>query len=106
MTCPKCKTDRAHRSHRRGLIEHLVCLLPIRVYRCHGCQHRFLRFRYAVEEPEPAPAPAEREVRATRAALKWKTKRREFLLYGVGLLLFLVFLYYITRERGAPSDGG
>ena len=106
MICPKCKADRAHRSHRRGFLEHLVGLLPFRAYRCHGCQHRFLRFRYAVEPPAPSTAPAEREVKATRSAIEWKRKRREFLLYGFGLMLFLAFLYYLSRERTPPADGG
>ena len=105
MICPKCKADLAHRSHRRGLIEFGAGFFAIRPYRCHGCQHRFLRFRYATEEA-PGTASVDREVQATRSAMQLKRKRRELLLYGVGILLFLVFLYFITRERGTPSDGG
>jgi hypothetical protein len=47
-----------------------------------------------------------REIRATRNALAWRRKRRELLLYGTGALLYLVFLYFITRERGGSPDGG
>ena len=31
--------------------------------------------------------------------MKAKRTRRELLLYGVALVLFLAFLYYVTRDR-------
>ena len=99
MLCPKCKTDHAHRSHRNGLIERLAALFARYPYRCRDCGHRFLRFRYKVPgvgSGEPATS-AEREIRAVRVRIQWQRKRRELLLYGSGILLFLVFLYYITR---------
>jgi hypothetical protein len=105
VQCPKCKTDQAHRSHRRDVKERLAALFAIYPYRCHGCEYRFLRFRYASPEAiVSGHAPVEREIRATRAALEWKRKRRELLLYGVGFLLFLAFLYFITRERNSPGE--
>ena len=105
MYCPNCKTDNAHRSHRHGLTERLASLFAIYPYRCAQCKHRFLRFRYAQGPTQgSAPSLAEREIRTTRASLRWKGKRREFFLYGAGFLLVLVFLYFVTRER-SPSDG-
>jgi hypothetical protein len=106
LICPKCSNDKAHRSHRRGFAEQLAGVIGFRAYRCHGCEHRFVRFRYASEPSPGEVAPSEREVRVTRSALRWKSKRREILLYAFGLLLFLVFLYFITRERGPSPDGG
>ena len=104
MVCPNCKTDQAHRSHRRGPWEQILALVAIYPYRCHACEQRFLRFRYA-ESALPVPASgAEREVRATRRSIKWRRKRRELLLYGTGFLVFLAFLYYITRQRESGSD--
>lgn len=105
MICPKCKAPRAHRSHRKGLIEHLVGLFAIRPYRCHACEHRFLQFRYSVGVSSAGDSSTEREIRATRSSLKWRRKRREFLLYGTCFLLFLAFLYYITRQRDSSSEG-
>jgi hypothetical protein len=103
--CPKCKTDHAHRSHRHGLTERLASLFAFYPYRCAECVHRFLRFRYS-SGPKLAGGPTltEREIKSTRTALRWKGKRREFFLYGVGFLLILAFLYFVTRER-SPSDG-
>jgi hypothetical protein len=75
-------------------------------YRCKDCGHRYLRFRYS-ESAGAGPAHAsEREVRTTRSVMVWRRKRREFLLLGAGVLCFLVFLYFITRERDGSPDGG
>jgi hypothetical protein len=104
LLCPKCKTDHAHRSHRRGLIEYGVAVAGFYPYRCQECHLRFLRFRYAPIAEEPIGV--EREIKATRGAIKAKRKRRELLLYGVAVVLFLAFLYYITRDRGGSSDLG
>jgi hypothetical protein len=80
--------------------------VAIHPYRCKGCGHRYLQFRYA-QLPDLGPGnSAEREIRATRSALAWKRKRRELLLYGAGVLCFLAFLYFITRERGGFTGGG
>ncbi len=105
MLCTKCKADRAHRSHRRGVLELAASFFGYYPYRCGDCGHRFLQFRYSEAlNTVPAKSSTEREIRATRTALRWRQKRRDFLLYGSGVLLFLVFLYFITRERGT-SDG-
>jgi transposase-like protein len=105
VICPKCKANRAHRSHRRGLWEHLAVFFAHYPYRCHACKHRFLRFRYAVADGGE-PSSTEAEIRATRSAAKWKQKKQELLLYGLGLLIFLVFLYFITRPSANPVSGG
>lgn len=104
VLCPKCKTDNAHRSHRRGLLEMIASVVAFYPNRCHRCKYRFLKFRYSSAEPIVDSA-TEREIQATRGAIQWKRKRREFLLYGVACLLFAVFLYVITRERGTSAGG-
>jgi len=105
VVCVKCKTGQAHRSHKRGVVELLAAFVAIYPYRCRDCSHRFLRFRYAEVDKTPGSA-TEREIRTTRSSMAWKRKRREFLMYGAGILLFLVFLYFITRERSGSSEGG
>jgi len=103
--CPKCKNDRAHRSHRKGLKEHLASLLAYYPYRCRECKHRFLLSRYAATEGPPSEHPStEREIRATRRAKDWQRKKRHMAIYGVALLLFLAFLYLVTRDRSG-SEG-
>jgi hypothetical protein len=104
MRCPKCKADSAHRSHRVGFRERLVSLVGYVPYRCRQCSLRFLGFRYSLPEPAAPPARgAEKEIAVTRGSLRWKRRRRELLLYGSAMALFVVILYYLTRE---PSMGG
>jgi hypothetical protein len=64
-----------------------------------------LHARYAREAPAADRVPKDREVVATRGAIQWRRRRREFLLYTGGFLLFVAFLYFITRERSGSSDG-
>ena len=107
MWCPNCKTDRAHRSHRKGAKEHLASLLAYYPYRCRECKHRFLRNRYeSIEPPSGEHRSTEREIRATRRAKDWERKKRHMTIYGVALLLFLIFLYLVTRDRNANPNGG
>ena len=105
MLCPKCKTDHFHRSHRRGPLEYLASLVAKYPYRCRDCGYRALWSRYAVEEAAAGQVPKDREVKATRGAVEWKRRRRELLLYAGGFLLFVAFLYFLTRERGGSSEG-
>ncbi len=105
MWCPKCKNDRAHRSHRDGIQEYLASLFAYYPYRCRECKHRFLRSRYKTEEGPSAHRSTEREIRATRKAKEWERKKRHLAIYGMALLLFLAFLYFVTRDRAAPGGG-
>ena len=103
MLCPKCKTDRAHRSHRVGLTEHLVSVVGFLPYNCRDCHNRFLQFRYSSADPVISANPSvEREIAATRIARSRKRTQREILLYGLALLLFAAILYLLTRA----SSGG
>jgi len=86
-------------------LERVASWVAVYPYRCKDCDHRYLRFRYAEPDLAGPVDNREREVRSTRKAMDWRRKRREFLLYGVGILCFLVFLYFITRERGGSLDG-
>lgn len=101
MICPKCKEDRAHRSHRKGLRQYIGGWFAFYPYRCHACEHRFLRFRYAPGSPSLEPTPTEREIRSTRNAIRWRRKKQELVLYLIGILVFLIFLYMITRPTAA-----
>src|SRR5581483_401140 len=40
--CPKCGSQRVHRSQRRGAAEHLLSFSGLRSRRCHECNTRFL----------------------------------------------------------------
>jgi predicted Zn-ribbon and HTH transcriptional regulator len=105
MTCPKCKSDNAHRSHRRNSLERALAALGFYPYRCQKCDHRFRRSAFALERTPSQHASTEREIRATRGKVTMARRRRELVVYGGSFAFFLAFLYYITRERGGMSDG-
>ena len=70
----------------------LVLLYP---YRCRKCGIRFTRFRIPSGSPK-----------SDNKVGPGSKKRREILLYGIGVLLFLALLSFIVKERESPSDGG
>lgn len=105
MWCPRCKNDRAHRSHRKGVEEFLASIFAYYPYRCRECQHRFLHNRNETSLGPSAHPSTEREIRATRKAKDWQRKKRHLVIYGMALFIFLAFLYIVTRDRG-PSDNG
>ena len=43
--CPLCEGNTTHRSHRRGIVEHLASTISIYPYRCDDCNNRFLARR-------------------------------------------------------------
>jgi hypothetical protein len=93
--CPKCQSDAVKRTHRQGLKERLSSLFFVYPYRCRKCSHRFLRFR----------SPGGSTPKSGNKTHPWQKRRREMLLYGLGILLFLALLSFMVRERNAPSDG-
>ena len=106
MQCPNCKTDRAHRSHRKRAREYLASLAGHYPYRCRNCQHRFLRSRHANPQASPTAHPStEREIRASRRARDWKRKKRNLMIYSLALVVFLIVLYSITRDRTSEDNG-
>jgi hypothetical protein len=75
-------------------------------YRCRNCKARFVSSRPDTAATASANRPGvEREIKATRSAMAVKRKRRELLLYVTAAVLFLAFLYYVTRERSASFEG-
>lgn len=103
MVCPKCKADHAHRSHRKGWKDYAVSFFHYYPYRCNECGIRFFGTRRQLAEIAEEPTSTEKEIRVTRASYQWQQKRREFLLYGLALLVFAGILYYLTRYRGGSS---
>jgi hypothetical protein len=87
-------------------VEHLAAVIGVYPYRCRKCDVRFLRHSKAVSETAAASgSSAEREIKKTRRAMALKRKQREVVLYGTAIILFLLFLYYMTRDRGGATDG-
>jgi uncharacterized Zn finger protein len=43
--CPQCGDSKTHRSHRHGVVEHVVSVFRIYPYRCEACGQRFFALK-------------------------------------------------------------
>jgi hypothetical protein len=67
-------------------------------HRCHECGHRFL-FNPFTASSGSGPNSTEREIRRTRAAVKWRRRKREIAVVCMAALIFFGFLYYIVTRN-------
>ncbi len=100
MICPVCKVDRARRSHRSGLKEWARSLFGYYPYRCADCG-----LRMVLRRSGEASGALRSEIIKTRRRIKWSRARREILVYGSAILVFLAILYFISRQRPGGEDG-
>lgn len=98
MTCPHCKENRAHRSHRSTLKDRLMHRFQMIPYRCHSCKARFYAWRSG-EKSDKMRTREERKIMELRRKLKWKNAKRGIVAYGFGALVFLGILYMIVQHR-------
>jgi proteasome lid subunit RPN8/RPN11/DNA-directed RNA polymerase subunit RPC12/RpoP len=99
--CPKCGSKRLRRSRRKGPIERFSEIFGFSPYRCHECLSRsFVKTSSNVLEI----ARSSRRRRPEERKRAWQRTRREILLWGGGVLGFLVILRYLIRDTGPRSD--
>jgi hypothetical protein len=79
-----------------GAVERLLSFAGYLPYRCVGCKHRF--FRFLAESGEPSEIKF--WLNSADSSIHWQRRKRTLLLYGLGALAFLAFLYFITRPDG------
>ena len=82
--CPRCHSDRVHRSHRRTAFDFLVHALGAEIRRCRDCRFRhasFLRFSVPLGETQ-------------NAARRWTS----IFVMGSGFLVCLLFVWWIIRR--------
>lgn len=107
MICPKCNEDRLHRSHRRGLWEHLLSWFMKYPYRCQNCGTRIILRPDEMESPNSSSrSSVEMEIKKTWAKAEWKRRRTQMAVYASGLLFFAIFLYFILQEHMGGQGGG
>ncbi|MFN7993907.1 MAG: hypothetical protein U0Q18_09915 [Bryobacteraceae bacterium] len=100
LTCPKCGSQRLRRSHRQGLLERLTSIFGYFPQRCQECLTRsYLKTAPAL--PGLRGRPPKRHAERMRARLR---TRREILLWGGGIIGFLLLLRYLIREPLPKSD--
>ena len=93
MVCTICKRGSLRRSHRRGSLERALGLLRLYPYRCEECQDRHWHFG------RPETPYLRLNLRLDNIAWNWRRRRGELWLYLLGLCAFVIFLYYVTRDR-------
>lgn len=104
MICPKCKQNRAHRSHRSSLKDRIFLLFDQIPYRCHACNTRFYAYRGG-EESEKLRTREEMKIMQLRRSLRWKRSKRELTVYGFAALVLVIIIYYTLQQRMNPGGG-
>jgi hypothetical protein len=100
LACPKCGSQRLRRSHRQGLLERFTSVFGYFPQRCHECLTRSY-FKTAPALLPMGRRPPKRHAERIRARLR---TRREILLWGGGIIGFLLLLRFLIREPLPKSD--
>ena len=83
-SCPRCHSERVHRSHRRAALDHVLYALGAEIRRCHDCRYRHASFAtFAVPLGDPQ-----------NASRRWAG----ILAIASGLLVCLLFVWWIIRR--------
>jgi hypothetical protein len=83
-SCPRCRADRVHRSHRRAALDHLLYALGAEIRRCSSCRFRHAAFAtFSVPLREP---PAEEGL--------WT----RILVMGSGFVVCLLVAWWVIRR--------
>jgi len=98
MICPKCKEDRAHRSHRAGIRDRILHFFSQIPYRCHACNHRFYAYRDGETSPRLRTAEEIRIMRLRRK-MRWKKSRIELAAYAICSIIVAAVIYYLIQQR-------
>ena len=90
--CPSCGAMSVHRSHRKGMTEHLLAIVGAKIRRCHACNARFARlFNSAVYIDDARRA-------LVRGALL-------LLMLAGATVVVLVMLWFMKKQAAiGPSD--
>jgi len=99
--CPKCGGRQMRRSRRIGAPERLRGVFGYYPYRCLECLSRSFLKRSPVLLELIRPNSGKRPEERRRA---WLRTRREFLLWGTGIVGFLLILLYMVRDAGPKQD--
>lgn len=99
--CPKCGSSQIRRSHRVSSMERIWGILGYYPYRCQECLSRSFLKRSSVLLELIHPNTGKRPEERRRA---WLRTRREFLLWGAGIVGFLLILMYMVRDAGPKQD--
>jgi hypothetical protein len=83
-SCPRCLSDRVHRSHRRAALDHVLYALGAEIRRCRDCRLRhasFDTFSIPLREPQALGG-------------LWTG----IFVMGSGFLVCLLFVWWVIRR--------
>ncbi len=99
--CPRCGSRHLQRSRMTGTLDQLRELLGYYPYRCHECLSRsFLKTSPDLLK-RGRSGPRKRPEERRRA---WLRTRREMLLWGGGIFVFLLILFFLISDTGAKHE--
>jgi ribosomal protein L37AE/L43A len=103
LLCPQCGSPEVRRSHHHKWFDRFYSPLHRQPYRCRKCRHRFYGAGSAAASDAVSKRSHKRESkRGMRRLRHWML---EAAIFAVLLLLFFVFLKYLTREPPASPEG-
>ena len=110
MTCPKCGSAEIRPSKHAHWGDTFKRALGIEPLRCRTCGHRF--FSSLANESIPESPPPSKSSKRPRKLIRTRTRillvRRLVVIsiFGAALVLFWLFLRYLTTEHVPASDSG
>src|SRR5690349_1896141 len=87
--CPKCHSERVHRSHRRGALERLLAMAGVQTRRCHECNIRMVTLGQSIL----ARRDVDRIVRKLSLAI----------VAAVALIAVVCFVLWLSQSREAAA---
>ena len=109
MNCPKCTSPNVRRSRHKSWKDFFAALRREHAFRCRQCGHRFYRAEAAgsrVFSRIKAAFGTSRNPGVKRGRRSIRPWMIEMAIFGALLLIFLVFLRYLTSEPSGGSDSG
>jgi hypothetical protein len=89
--CPKCSSQRIHRSHRKGITEHVLRVFGLRSRRCHECSARFVTLGDSV-------VPGKEVVRILRTVSL-------AVLAALAVVMVVGAVVWLSRTEGSAAAG-
>lgn len=101
MNCPKCASADVRVSRHSAWTDSIYSVLGRQAFRCRSCHLRFYR-----TQTDGGAKPASKRPRSKhRSPKRVRPWMWETVIFAVMLVIFLIFLRYLTREPAAGPEG-
>src|SRR5690348_8780233 len=109
MQCPKCGSAEVRPSHHARWTDVLHSPLGQHAFRCRKCRYRFYAPEMAASPDSPVHKHKSRRKSRDRDFRRGMRRIRpwmwEVAIFALMLLIFFIFLRYLTREPAAGPEG-